>query len=133
MIGLPKSASVMPVARHNPRAPAMFRPWVEVLERYGGMGVLCLWSENAGTKVAEGSELSSRDNAAPSTSQLQERRFEPDFSLLRPVFLLLCSMNSPIGLCHGRNPESELDFFQQHGAAKQAEDFCNGLESSEDC
>ena len=33
MIGLPKSSSVMPVARHRARAPAMLRPWVEVLER----------------------------------------------------------------------------------------------------
>jgi hypothetical protein len=33
MIGLPKSLSFMPVARHSPRAPAMLRPWVEVRER----------------------------------------------------------------------------------------------------
>ena len=33
MIGLPKSPSFMPVARHRPRAPAMLRPWVEVRER----------------------------------------------------------------------------------------------------
>jgi hypothetical protein len=33
MIGLPKSPSFMPVARHSARAPAMFRPWVEVRER----------------------------------------------------------------------------------------------------
>ena len=33
MIGLPKSASFIPVARHRPRAPAMLRPWVEVRER----------------------------------------------------------------------------------------------------
>ena len=32
-IGLPKSASVTPVARHRARAPAMFRPWVDVRER----------------------------------------------------------------------------------------------------
>src|SRR3546814_14727947 len=38
MIGLPKSSSFMPVARHRPRAPAMLRPWVVVLERYGGIG-----------------------------------------------------------------------------------------------
>src|ERR1700733_1525520 len=38
MIGLPKSPSFMPVARQRPRAPAMLRPWVEVRERYGGMG-----------------------------------------------------------------------------------------------
>src|SRR5262249_40813121 len=38
MIGLPKSASFMPVARHRPRAPAMLRPWVVVRERYCGMG-----------------------------------------------------------------------------------------------
>src|SRR5271163_2502696 len=36
-IGLPKSPSFMPVARHRPRAPAMLRPWVVVRERYGGM------------------------------------------------------------------------------------------------
>ena len=34
MIGLPKSASVMPVARHRERAPAMLRPCVEVRLRY---------------------------------------------------------------------------------------------------
>jgi hypothetical protein len=33
MIGLPKSPSPMPVARHSERAPAMLRPWVEVRER----------------------------------------------------------------------------------------------------
>src|SRR5712692_1250775 len=37
MIGLPKSASVMPVARHRLRAPAMLRPWVVVRERYCGI------------------------------------------------------------------------------------------------
>src|SRR5437879_9040862 len=36
-IGLPKSDSVMPVARHNARAPAMFRPWVDVRDRSGGI------------------------------------------------------------------------------------------------
>ena len=33
MIGFLKSASFIPVARHKARAPAMLRPWVEVLER----------------------------------------------------------------------------------------------------
>jgi len=33
MMGLPKSPSFMPVARHRARAPAMLRPWVEVRER----------------------------------------------------------------------------------------------------
>ncbi len=33
MIGLPKSLSLTPVARHRPRAPAMLRPWVVVRER----------------------------------------------------------------------------------------------------
>ena len=33
MIGLPKSASFIPVARQRPRAPAMLRPWVVVRER----------------------------------------------------------------------------------------------------
>jgi hypothetical protein len=33
MIGLPKSSSVIPVARQSARAPAMFRPWVDVAER----------------------------------------------------------------------------------------------------
>ena len=32
-MGLPKSLSVMPVARHRARAPAMLRPWVVVRER----------------------------------------------------------------------------------------------------
>ena len=40
MIGLPKSSSVMPVARQRPRAPAMLRPWVVVRERYAGMDFL---------------------------------------------------------------------------------------------
>jgi len=39
MIGLPKSPSFMPVARHKERAPAMLRPWVEVWERYWGMEI----------------------------------------------------------------------------------------------
>src|SRR5690606_36971413 len=37
-IGLPKSASVIPVARHRARAPAMLRPWVQVAERSGRAG-----------------------------------------------------------------------------------------------
>ncbi len=37
MIGLSKSSSVMPVARQSERAPAMFRPWVVVRERYSGI------------------------------------------------------------------------------------------------
>jgi hypothetical protein len=37
MMGLSKSASFMPVARHRARAPAMLRPWVVVRERYWGM------------------------------------------------------------------------------------------------
>ena len=37
MMGLPKSSSFMPVARQRPRAPAILRPWVEVLERYWGI------------------------------------------------------------------------------------------------
>ncbi|KAF1041610.1 MAG: hypothetical protein GAK34_02939 [Delftia tsuruhatensis] len=43
MMGLSKSPSFMPVARHRARAPAMLRPPVEVLERYAGMGnpVVC--------------------------------------------------------------------------------------------
>jgi hypothetical protein len=32
-IGFSKSASFIPVARHNERAPAMFRPAVDVLLR----------------------------------------------------------------------------------------------------
>lgn len=32
-IGLPKSSSVIPVARHNDRAPAALRPWVVTRER----------------------------------------------------------------------------------------------------
>ena len=36
-MGLWKSSSFMPVARHSARAPAMLRPWVEVRERYSGM------------------------------------------------------------------------------------------------
>src|SRR5581483_5456324 len=37
MIGLPKSPSVMPVARQSARAPAMLRPEVEVAERSCGI------------------------------------------------------------------------------------------------
>jgi hypothetical protein len=37
IIGLLKSSSFMPVARHSARAPAMFRPWVVVCERYLGI------------------------------------------------------------------------------------------------
>jgi hypothetical protein len=37
MMGLPKSVSVMPVARHRPRAPAMLRPWVVVADLSLGM------------------------------------------------------------------------------------------------
>src|SRR5699024_9602103 len=39
-IGLPKSESVMPVARHSERAPAALRPTVVVRDLSGGMGVL---------------------------------------------------------------------------------------------
>src|SRR5207244_4108861 len=37
MIGLPKSSSVMPVARQSARAPAIVRPCVEVLDRSSTM------------------------------------------------------------------------------------------------
>ena len=37
MMGLLKSSSFMPVARHKERAPAILRPPVDVLERYTGM------------------------------------------------------------------------------------------------
>src|SRR5581483_2987929 len=50
MIGLPKSASFMPVARQSPRAPAMLRPWVVVLERYFGMRAS---SEGVGNEIAD--------------------------------------------------------------------------------
>jgi dihydroxyacid dehydratase/phosphogluconate dehydratase len=33
IIGLPKSSSFIPVARHKPRAPAIFLPCVDVFER----------------------------------------------------------------------------------------------------
>ncbi len=36
-IGLPKSSSVIPVARHRARAPAMVRPCVEVFDRRSGI------------------------------------------------------------------------------------------------
>jgi hypothetical protein len=36
-IGLPKSESVIPVARHSERAPAALRPTVVTRERSGGM------------------------------------------------------------------------------------------------
>ena len=42
MIGLPKSSSVIPVARQRPRAPAIFRPCVVVLERYGIIILSCV-------------------------------------------------------------------------------------------
>src|SRR5215207_8156565 len=40
-MGLPKSSSVMPVARHRARAPAIVRPWVEVRERRSGITTVC--------------------------------------------------------------------------------------------
>src|SRR3954451_2466560 len=40
-MGLPKSSSVMPVARHRARAPAIVRPWVEVRERSSGIPIVC--------------------------------------------------------------------------------------------
>jgi len=43
MIGLPKSPSVMPVARHKLRAPAILRPKVEVRERYAGIVLFLAW------------------------------------------------------------------------------------------
>ncbi len=43
MIGLWKSPSVIPVARHRARAPAMLRPAVEVRERYSGMVAGRIW------------------------------------------------------------------------------------------
>ena len=53
MIGLPKSASVIPVARHKLRAPAMLRPWVVVRERYWGISRLAKFSMNQDSKFAE--------------------------------------------------------------------------------
>jgi hypothetical protein len=42
----------MPVARQSARAPAMFLPWVVVLERYSGITDLCL-GYNIGLILAE--------------------------------------------------------------------------------
>ncbi|WP_169333880.1 hypothetical protein [Nocardia pneumoniae] len=39
-IGLPKSVSVMPVARQSARAPAALRPMVVVRERSGGISMV---------------------------------------------------------------------------------------------
>ena len=36
-MGLPKSSSPMPVARHRARAPAALRPWVVTRERRAGI------------------------------------------------------------------------------------------------
>jgi hypothetical protein len=42
----------MPVARQRPRAPAMLRPWVEVRERYGGMGIAPMeWERGAAAPI----------------------------------------------------------------------------------
>ncbi|MFW0791918.1 hypothetical protein [Gordonia sp. CPCC 205333] len=41
-IGLPKSSSVMPVARHNARAPAASRPTVVVRDLKVGIGFLVI-------------------------------------------------------------------------------------------
>src|SRR3954467_6935394 len=49
-IGLPKSSSVMPVARHRAPAPAMVRPWVEVRERSSGIPPVCHRRPNAGSR-----------------------------------------------------------------------------------
>ncbi|MDQ6838158.1 MAG: hypothetical protein M3137_07490 [Actinomycetota bacterium] len=52
-IGLSKSSSVIPVARHNARAPAMLRPWVVVLDRNAGTAyLLSRGSLAAGQSVA---------------------------------------------------------------------------------
>ena len=40
IIGLPKSSSRVPVARHKARAPAILRPSVDVAERSLGIGSL---------------------------------------------------------------------------------------------
>jgi len=40
IMGLLKSLSVMPVARHKARAPAILRPKVEVLERYCAIKII---------------------------------------------------------------------------------------------
>ena len=40
IIGLLKSSSVIPVARHRARAPAILRPAVDVFERYSGIMIL---------------------------------------------------------------------------------------------
>ena len=46
MMGLEKSSSFMPVARHSARAPAILRPEVDVFERYAGMlFTLCAWPQ----------------------------------------------------------------------------------------
>ena len=46
MIGLPKSSSVIPVARQRARAPAIFLPWVEVFDLYSGISLFNLLMAN---------------------------------------------------------------------------------------
>ena len=46
MIGLPKSSSVIPVARQRARAPAIFLPWVEVFDLYSGISFSILLMGN---------------------------------------------------------------------------------------
>src|SRR5262245_51585561 len=66
-IGLPKSSSVIPVARQSARAPAMLRPWVDVAERSGraapagaGTAAAALPSARAGD-VVEGASVERAD------------------------------------------------------------------------
>src|SRR5699024_7863557 len=56
MIGLPKSPSCMPVARHKARAPAMLRPWVDVRERSGRLiwAILLLRPRGSGRARSQG-------------------------------------------------------------------------------
>ena len=66
-MGLWKSSSFMPVARHRARAPAILRPAVEVFERYSGM---CLQGS-----VPAGNGAISRNQAIHAKLQMQP--FQP--------------------------------------------------------
>src|SRR3546814_6296244 len=115
MIGLPKSLSFIPVARHRPRAPAMLRPWVVVRERYEGIFgnpdnfisktneetrlytpiradsmQLCCTCEKAAAQTAPAPPLRLPDPAASRSLHRSEEHTSELQSLMRISYAVLC-------------------------------------------
>ena len=92
----------MPVARHRARAPAMFRPWVEVLDRSSGMLPSVAPSGAAGTSGAGGPpardadrDQSAHSGASPRASARRSGTVDVVHSRRRAVALAIAAASAP--------------------------------------